>query len=119
MECRLDSIEEYISEDPQRALDSLRTVSAGDIPGRENRARAALLHSMALDKNYIDVSSDSIISTAVDWYSRHGSPDEKLKAYYYQGRVYENAGDDEAAMESFVRAEENVRYSKGVWPVIL
>lgn len=112
MECRLDSIEEYISEDPQRALDSLRTVSAGNIPGRENRARAALLHSMALDKNYIDVSSDSIISTAVDWYSRHGSPDEKLKAYYYQGRVYENAGDDEAAMESFVRAEENVRYSK-------
>lgn len=112
MECRLDSIEEYISEDPQRALDSLRTVSAGNIPGRENRARAALLHSMALDKNYIDVSSDSIISTAVDWYSRHGSPDEKLKAYYYQGRVHENAGDDEAAMKSFVKAEEYAGYAK-------
>lgn len=112
MECRLDSIEEYISEDPQRALDSLRTVSAGNIPGRENRARAALLHSMALDKNYIDVTSDSIISTAVDWYSRHGSPDEKLKAYYYQGRVYENAGDDEAAMKSFVKAEEYAGYAK-------
>ena len=112
MECRLDNIEEYISEAPQRALDSLRTVAVGDIPGKENRARAALLHSMALDKCYIDVTSDSIIVPAIDWYSLHGSPDEKLKTFYYLGRIHENAGDDEAAMRSFVKAEEYAGYAK-------
>ena len=41
----------------------------------------------------------------MDWYRKHGTADERLKSYYYQGRVYQNAGDNEAAMGSFVRAE--------------
>ena len=102
----LDDVGFFISEDPERALSVLDSMSSsGELRGRETKARFALLYSMALDKNYIDSIDDSLINIAVDWYKRHGTADEKLKAYYYQGRIYQNAGDKESAMESFVKAE--------------
>lgn len=101
----LDDVETYISEHPDSALAVLDSISAMNIQGRKANAKFALLYSMALDKNYIDVTDDSLINIAVDWYHRHGTADERLKSYYYQGRVYQNAGDNEAAMESFVKAE--------------
>ena len=102
----LDDVGFLISEDPERALSVLDSMSSsGELRGRETKARFALLYSMALDKNYIDSIDDSLINIAVDWYKRHGTADEKLKAYYYQGRIYQNAGDKESAMESFVKAE--------------
>ena len=105
----LDDVGFFISEDPERALSVLDSLSSsGELRGRETKARFALLYSMALDKNYIDSIDDSLINIAVDWYKRHGTADEKLKAYYYQGRIYQNAGDKESAMESFVKAEAYV-----------
>ncbi len=102
----LDDVGFFISEDPERALSVLDSMSSsGELRGRETKARFALLYSMALDKNYIDSIDDSLINIAVDRYKRHGTADEKLKAYYYQGRIYQNAGDKESAMESFVKAE--------------
>ena len=105
----LDDVGFFISEDPERALSVLDSMSSsGELRGRETKARFALLYTMALDKNYIDSIDDSLINIAVDWYKRHGTADEKLKAYYYQGRIYQNAGDKESAMESFVKAEAYV-----------
>lgn len=105
----LDDVESFISEDPERALSVLDSLSSsGELPGHGDKARFALLYSMALDKNYIDSTDDSLINVAVKWYRRHGRPDEKLKSYYYQGRIYQNAGDKESAMESFVKAEAYV-----------
>ena len=102
----LIGIESYISERPEEALAALDSLSSsGDISGREANAKFALLYSIALDKNGIDSADDSLINVAVNWYRRHGSADEKLKAYYCQGRVYQNGGDNEAAMESFVLAQ--------------
>ena len=102
---QLDDVEAYLSEHPDSALSVLDSMSAESIQGREANAKFALLYSMALDKSYIDATDDSLINIAVDWYRKHGTADERLKSYYYQGRVYQNSGDNEAAMGSFVRAE--------------
>ncbi len=101
----LDEVESYISERPDSALTVLRSMLSDNINGREDNAKYALLYSMALDKNTIDVTSDSLISIATKWYANHGSLDECLKAYYYHGRVLQNARDNERAMEYFVEAE--------------
>ena len=56
----LDDVGFFISEDPERALSVLDSMSSsGELRGRETKARFALLYSMALDKNYID-SIDTI-----------------------------------------------------------
>ncbi|HIQ85758.1 MAG TPA: hypothetical protein IAC86_08220 [Candidatus Cryptobacteroides excrementigallinarum] len=101
----LAEVEGYISDEPERALAVLDSLEGTGLRGGEAEAKFALLYSMAMDKNWIDVADDSLINVAVRRYSRRGSADERLKAYYYQGRVYQNGGDDEAAMESFVKAE--------------
>ena len=102
---QLDDVGSYINEYPDSALSVLDSLYTTGMQGREANAQFALLYSMALDKSYIDATDDSLINIAVDWYRKHGTADERLKSYYYQGRVYQNAGDNEAAMGSFVRAE--------------
>ena len=105
---QLESVASYVGEEPAQALSELDSLRQSGISGREANAKYALLYSMALDKNYIDSVDDSLINIAVAWYRHHGNADEKLKAYYYQGRIYQNAGDNESAMESFVKAEQYV-----------
>lgn len=105
----LAEVEGYISDEPERALAVLDSLEGTGLRGGEAEAKFALLYSMALDKNWIDVADDSLINVAVRRYSRRGSADERLKAYYYQGRVYQNGEDDEAAMESFVKAEASAQ----------
>ena len=46
---------------------------------------------MALDKNYIDIKSDSIIAPAVKYYESHESVDDKIKSSYYLARVQYNS----------------------------
>ena len=72
------------------------------------KARHALLYAMALDKNYIDTTDTGIIAPAVDYYTRHGSADDLMKAYYYQGVAYYNAKEYDNAMVSMTFAEEQI-----------
>ena len=103
----LDDVEAYINERPDSALAVLRQLDSTDAPrGAAQRARAALLHSMALDKCYIDLQTDSILAPAIAWYSRHGDPDEKLKSLYYLGRLQYNARDYQRAIVTYTEALE-------------
>lgn len=100
----LDDVESYINDRPDSALAILRALPQDEVRGHEQRARTALLHSIALDKCYVDLKTDSILAPAVSWYERHGSPDKKMKSLYYLGRIQFNAGDYEMAGLSFLKA---------------
>lgn len=93
--CDIDS---YINSHPDSALTILRDMDISNVPDKSMKARYALLHSIALDKSYIDVKNDSIIAPAVEYYSRHGSSDLRCRAYYYEARIHENRGDLEKAL---------------------
>ena len=108
----LDDVETYINERPDSALAVLRALDSTAVRGRALRARVSLLHSMALDKNYIDLKTDSILAPAVSWYSRHGSPDEKLKTRYYLGRLQYNAGNYQEAIVTYTEALEMTAKAK-------
>ena len=90
----LDWAEAVMEAHPDSALALLDTLDRSRLRTRGAKARHALLYSQALDKNWIDLSTDSIIKPAVRYYARHGSPDDRLKAQYYLGRIYQNAGDN-------------------------
>lgn len=102
----LDDVESYINDRPDSALAVLRALDSTAVRGRALRARTALLHSMALDKCYIDLQTDSILAPAVTWYERHGSPDDKLKTLYYLGRIQYNAGNYQEAIVTYTEALE-------------
>ena len=102
----LTDVDSYIESRPDSALAVLEGIDKAELTTNELEAKYALLMSMALDKNYIDLQSDSVIAPAVRYYERYGSADEKLKMYYYSGRIKQNCGDNEGAMEMFVKGEE-------------
>ena len=86
----LNRAEAVMNEHPDSALNLLRTLTFDDFQKEKNRARYALLHSQALDKNYIDVTSDSLISVAVEYYKDKDDVRSKFLSYYYMGRVHAN-----------------------------
>lgn len=100
----LQDIESYIQERPDCALEALTSIPANELGCASLRARHALLYSMALDKNYIDISNDSIIRSAVDYYSTRRDKDRSMMAWYYLGRVQLNGGHYGDAAVSFSKA---------------
>lgn len=103
----LNTVESYINEQPDSALAVLRSLDPATLHGPSRRARYALLHSMALDKCYIDLQTDSILAPALTWYDRHGSPDDKLKTLYYLGRIQYNAKEYPKAIVTYTEALDN------------
>ena len=102
---KLDDVFSYIESRPDSALTVLEGMNKEDLTSKRSKAKHALLYSMALDKNYIDLQSDSVIAPAVAYYQNHGSADERLLTFYYRGRIAMNAGKYEDAISYFVRAE--------------
>ena len=100
----MDKAENLMDAKPDSALVVLENIPASSVKGKEAAARYALLKSIALDKNYIDTTNFDVLQTAIDYYIKNGKPDEKLRTYYYQGRIYQNQGDDDSAMQSFMNA---------------
>lgn len=100
----LAQVESYIEERPDSALVVLQGIDKEELANDEEQAKHALLLSMALDKNYIDKTDFEVLQPAIDYYEDNGSATDKLRTYFYQGRIYQNAGNDAAAMESFVKA---------------
>ena len=104
IESQMQQIAVKLDENPAAALEMLEELEGEKLTGRRLKARFALLYSMALDKNCIDIASDSVINCAVKYYSRFGSPGDKLLAHYYHGVTFLNAADIDKAMDCFVKA---------------
>lgn len=100
----MDIAENLIETHPDTALSILSAIDKSRLGDKEERARYALLMSMALDKNYIDTTSFAVLQPAIDYYLKHGTPDEKLRTLYYQACIYRNRGDDGNTMASCIEA---------------
>ncbi|MGM9742184.1 MAG: hypothetical protein ACI3ZC_03910 [Candidatus Cryptobacteroides sp.] len=108
---RLDFAESCMNSDPELALQTIDSIDTRSLLTRSRKARYALLKTMALDKNFIDTADINVILPAVEYYGRHGSPTEKMRAYYYSGIVYSNADDDSMAHSFYILADDEVSES--------
>ena len=102
----MDIAENLMNNKPDSALIILEKIPFSTVKGEEMSARYALLRSIALDKNYIDTTTFDVLQPAIDYYMKNGNADEKLRTYYYQGRIYQNMGDDDSAMQSFMKGRD-------------
>lgn len=73
---------DYIRERPDSALAVLDAMDASRFHGR-TRAEYCLLKAMALDKNYVNVSSDSLALPAVEFFRRYGPREKEMMSVYY------------------------------------
>lgn len=72
----------------------------------ERQARYALLYSKALDKTLVDLKSDSLIITAVNYYAATDHPRYRMLAFYYAGRVAQNSQHTARAYAYFSLADQ-------------
>ena len=100
----ITDMERIIEERPDSVLNVLQAIDTDELANDEERAKHALLLSMALDKNYIDKTDFGVLQPAIDYYEDNGSATDKLRTYYYQGCIYQNMDNKTLAMESFVKA---------------
>ena len=101
----MDVAESCMTDPSDSSLVLLESIDGGEIRSKSNRARYALLYSRALDKNYIDLTDDSIISIALDYYYNRNNVRYKFLSLYYSGRIYTNACDYTKAIITYSDAE--------------
>ena len=73
-----------MQEQPDSALHLLQTLQRHSLTG-ETLARYALIHSIAQDKSGLDVTSDSLLRIAYDYYCRHPEDSLYARSQYYMG----------------------------------
>ena len=105
---QLDRAERLMTDHPDSALAILDAMDRQSLRTPKRQARHALLLSQALDKNYIDVDDDSLISRAVTYYTRRGSDAERARAQYYYAVVKGNAAESGDAIKALLTAREYV-----------
>ena len=91
--------------DPDSTLRLLTAIDGAKLSSAGDRAYHALLLTQAQYRCYADITSDSTINVALDYYKRHDGEREKLtRAYIYKGAVMEVLGDAEQAMSFYKQA---------------
>ena len=98
----ITAMEHIIEERPDSVLNVLQAIDTDELVGDEEPAKHALLLSIALDKNYIDKTDFEVLQPAIDYYEDNGSATDKLRTYFYQGRIFQNQANNALAMECFV-----------------
>ena len=99
----LNHAESLMEAHPDSALILLEEINKSELVSKKEQARYALLMSMALDKNYIDTTTFDILQPAIDYYIEKGNANDKLRTYYYQGRIFQNQGNKDNALSSFIK----------------
>ena len=99
-------VETYIETQADSALTILQGITSDELANKEEKAKHALLLSMAMDKNYIDRTDFEVLQPAIDYYQDHGTATDKLRTLYYEGRIYMNKGDKAPSMRAFIKGKE-------------
>ena len=106
-------VESVMNKRPDSALVLLESIQNPERLPERDWAYWALLTTQAKDKLYIRHTSDSVINRVVDYFDgfiffryRH----EKALAYFYKGRVHNDLGNLEEALEAYHEA-----YDKAKW----
>ena len=107
----LDYIETYINEYPDSALSVLQNINEDLLHGRSNRNHYNLLLAQAKDKCFIDETEDSVMLSVVNYYSNRRDEEKLFRAYYYLGRIRQNAGRYTESIMSYLDAEQLIDYS--------
>ena len=65
------------------------------------KERAILNEADSLNRNYIPLTSDSLLKEATAYFDSHGTPNERLRAHYLLGCAYRDMGESPRAIETW------------------
>lgn len=102
---RADSLMEIDMDSAPSALRMLDSMSPHvSYMSKSRRMRYELLRAKAMNKSNVYFRSDSTMKEVAAYYSHHGTPNEKMMAWYLLGCVYRDLGEAPAALEYYQKA---------------
>lgn len=95
-----------IDENPDSAFVELGRLSSFiDDMNESDKIKYYKYRTLAMNKMYVSLAGEeSVMKCVVDYYEKHGSPDEKMEACLLLGSVYRDMGDAPQALEWFDKA---------------
>lgn len=99
----IDSAYAIVNDSPDSALTILNHVNQHGLSNSE-KARYALVYTMAQDKSGLDVNNDSLLRTAYTYYSAKPNDSLYAKCQYYMGKYYMLNDSSEKALDCFDRS---------------
>ena len=97
-DARLTAIDSIIEDHADSARMLLEAYDTSDA-STANRMYYYLLLADAANKCYDTLPSDSILQEVADFYDRHGTPNEQIRAHYLLGCVYRDMGEAPQALD--------------------
>ena len=85
-------------ENPDTVLTMLESMDFNAM-SKSERMHAELLRGKAMNKAYVNFTTDSVMLEVVDWYERHGNANQKMLAYYILGCAYRDLEDALSALK--------------------
>ena len=92
VDAALDRAQRQIDTHPDSAFVALDSLDRSHLTTREQKARHALLYSIALENCGIAMTSDSIINIAVSYYTEAGDTENAEKTLFCKERIIEGIG---------------------------
>ena len=106
----LTQVEAFIEERPDSALAVLQRIATEELSSKEEKAKHALLSSIALYNNFIEKTDFDVLQPAIDYYKNNGTPTEQMLTLFYQGQIHRINSQYAQALACFgeaIKIEEN------------
>ena len=84
----LTQVEAFMEERPDSALAVLQRIATEELSSKEEKAKHALLSSIALYNNFIEKTDFDVLQPAIDYYKNNGTPTEQMLTLFYQGQIH-------------------------------
>jgi tetratricopeptide (TPR) repeat protein len=101
----LQSVDSLVNEHPDSAFVMMKSIDRGKIRSEADKAQYALLYSKAEYKSGGDLKSDTLINSAVDYYSRRKGDVRYAESLMYRGNALTYMEDYRGAIDCYKKAE--------------
>lgn len=89
---------------PDSALEILASIPFDELKSFYEQAEYALLLTQAYHKNYIPLTSDSLILSAVNYFKSSSNKEYEARSYFYLGCTYREMNKIVSATDAFLKA---------------
>jgi len=104
---KLDSAESLLHIKPDSSLAILESIGSDELKTSDEMARYALLKTAVFNKINVEITPDSLLWAAVEYYSDKNDLRHRMMAHYYKGLALDNAGEYTNAIVSLEKAEKD------------
>lgn len=95
----LDRADSQLDADPRGVLSYVDSVAEACDLTHSQRMRLQLIRAQAQNKAIINFTTDSLVLQLAEYYENHGTPNDRMKAYYMVGCAYRDLEDAPTALK--------------------